>query len=253
MKQLVNYIDDFNMITTSDKDGGDSCAYGFAILYSVAVLNKHSSYAYLDSEIPEITKTAYAKSVLEKQSGRYIRHPDSSMWYSKIYTLSRDQLTPLLVYLGVKGSWAQVLRLFFAHSLRFFLFAWNTRKNAALPNTPGYSWKLPDLTGPDIWATWIRILRLYPLYPLLFLFDTPTLIGAVIYRFFSTSTLQMNHALLTDFSTRIMPTFTSLLARRIYGKNTPIKALILTFNVPYFNPPVDKYLIPMVESWGIKE
>lgn len=242
MKNLKDYIDDFNMIVTQQKDGGDSCAYGFAIFYACAVLHKP-----LGVNLGQ-TQNSYAKA-LEKEPGRYCRHPDPTKWYSRINTFSRDQMTPLLVYLGLLGFRLRLSRLFIAHLKRLLLFAWNTRQNNSYPGQATYRWKLPDITGPDIWALYIRGFHSRLLYPLLLLFDIQTLIGVLLYRFgVVKTTLQMNQVLIVDFSNRVMPTPVSWLAKKVYGIDAPIKALEDTFD-PDWQPPVNDYLVPVVQTW----
>lgn len=243
MKILTDYTDKWNMIVTSEKDGGDSCAYGCALMY-VDIIKAQAHIIPKDNYLNQ----------LEVAPGRYCRHPDPAKWYSNPDTLSRDQMTPLLVLLGLTKDVPRLKRLFWSHLKRGLLFAWNTRMNGAAPGTPKYAWKFPDITGPEIWATWIRSFRLYPLYPLLVAFDVQTLIGAIQDRYFPSTTIQMNQTLLTDFSTRIMPTPTSLLARFIYGKKTPIAALDHEYgDATPFNPPVNQYLVPIVNEWKVRQ
>lgn len=236
MKNIAYYIDNFKMVVTLQKDGGDSCAHGCAIFYGiVAKTGLFNGEKYLTR--------------LERSPGRYCRHPDPTMWYSNPDTLSRDQLTPLLCLLGLLKS-KRRNDLFIEHLKHGLFFAWNVRMNAALPNTSDYAWKIPDLTGPEIWACWIRAYRFWPLYPLLMFFDIQTLIGGIQYRWFSPSTIQMNQVIVTDFSTRVMPTLTSLLARFVYGKVVSTKALDANWgeSTP-FNPPVNQYLDPVIQTW----
>jgi hypothetical protein len=109
---------------------------------------------------------------------------------------------------------------------------------------------MPDITGPEIWASWIRAFRFWPLYPLLVVFDIQTLIGAIQDRYFPSTTIQMNQVLMTDYSTRIMPTPISLLARKVYGKDEPISALNKEYgDANPLNPPVNQYLVPIIEKW----
>jgi hypothetical protein len=236
MKNINDYIDNFNMITTLQKDGGDSCAHGCAILYGNYIVSTPPN-------IPQINLNAYTHN-LDRPHG-YVRHPDPTKWYSNPKTFSRDQLTPLLCLLGLVHS-IRLFDLFVEHLKRGLCFAWNTQQDN---NIPG--WKLPDVTGPDIWGAWIRAFRIYPLWPLLLVFDIPTLVGSMIYRTgLSSSTIQMNQVLMTDFSTRVMPTPTSWLAKKIYGKTTPINALNQNWgDATPFNPPVNQYLVPVIEEW----
>ena len=259
MKNVQDYIDNFGMVVTNEKDGGDSCAHGMAIMYGCAVTKT----------TPPLNPDTYISKLESSDKGRYRRHPDQTKWYSNTNTLSRDQLTPLLCYMGLVKHPGRVA-LFLRHLLKCLLLTWNTRENGAtsangylswpanlkfffginIPANPTYSMKLPDLTGPEIWACWIRAFRLWPLYPLLMIFDIQTLIGCIQNRYFPSTNIQMNNVITTDFSTRIMPTPTSLLARKIYGKSVPINALNANWGDPTpMNPPVNQYLNPVIETW----
>lgn len=251
------------MVVTAapDKDGGDSCAHGCAILYAATVL---------DDQTTQSTLGVYT-SKLEEESGRYVRHPDTAKWYSNVDTFSKDQLIPLLCLLGIRGTRPAIRRIMLKHLERLFLFSWNTRENGAVsadtpvmtwyerigyvfglynPGIPCFYWKLPDITLPDLLGLYIRGLDIYVLYPLLLLCDIPTLISSALYRYkLSSSTIQMNQILSVDFSNRIMPTPVSMLAKKIYGKEIPTAALIASWGQTW-NPPVDVYLTNLInEEW----
>lgn len=244
MKNLSDYIDSFGMVVTADaKDGGDSCAHGCAILYAANILEDHDTEAKLN---------VYT-SKLELDSGLYCRHPDPSMWYSRNNTFSRDQLTPLIALLSIRGMRAPLRRLFYAHLKRLLLFAWNTKQVNSYPDEHtgvSYVSKVPDLTIFDTWGMYIRGFDLRILYPLLFICDVPTLIGSIIYRLkLSSSTIQMNHIIMVDFSTRSMPTPIALLAKKVYGKDTPLDALESSWGT-WWQPPINKYLGQLIkETW----
>lgn len=242
MKDIKSYIDSFGMITTLPGDGGDSCAHGCSIIYALMCLGATDVF----KQYPQLVPLTYV-SKLEKSNGRFVRHPDPAMWYSNPATFSRDQLIPLICLLGYVGHTHRLTRLFVAHLKLLLMFAWNTLPNGPTPYT---QWKLPDLCGPDILGLYIRAFDWKLLYPLLFICDIPTLIGAIIYRLdLNSSTLQMNQVIVTDFSTQVMSTPVSWLAKKIYGKATPIAALNASWG-PGWQPPVDTYLIPMInEKW----
>lgn len=234
-KKLSDYVDRFGMIVTKfDRDGGDSCAHGCAILYASLLTHR-----------PMLDCNVY--TIRLQKDDTYCRHPDKTKWYSRSNTLSRDQFTSMLILLGQMEDKDQLRRLFHAHLKHCLLFAWNTTG----VDTDGKDWKVPDLTFIDILGLWIRAFRCHILYPLLFLFDTPALIGSILYRFkFVASTIQMNHVLIVDFSNRVMPTFISRLTMWIYGKKTPTDALTTSWGSEW-QPPVNTYLIPLIESWNI--
>lgn len=242
MKNLSDYIDKNGMVCTlpnPPQDGGDSCAHGCAILYA----------AIRNDDVPTEAMLGVYSSKLEVTSGRYCRNPDTTMWYSRVNTFSRDQLTPLLALLGIRQQYAATRRLFWQHMKHLLLFAWNTRQNASYPGTSAYAWKIPDITGPDILGMYIRAFDVWALYPILFLSDVFTLAGSIIYRLkLSSSTIQMNQIIMVDFSNLVMPTPISWLAQKIYGKATPIAALNASWGQYDWQPPVEQYLGKMIEN-----
>lgn len=160
---LICYLGDNGTL-----DGGDTCANQFTYLYAMAVLNQPLE--------PGQALTALSYLVV---NGVPIRHPDPSKWYSGINRTSRDQLTPYLAYLVQTAhkplQAAYLRRLLAQHAKHLLLVAWNTRRNhvyadavehaakstADVPHN--YGWKLPDITGPDIWAIYARgVLNMLP-------------------------------------------------------------------------------------------
>lgn len=108
MKNLADYIDKNGMVCTlpnPPQDGGDSCSHGCAILYSAIRCGDVNTEAMLGTYT----------SKLEVNNGEYCRNPDPSMWYSRVNTFSRDQLTPLLALLGLRQQYPALRRLFWAH------------------------------------------------------------------------------------------------------------------------------------------
>lgn len=239
MKNLNDYLDDFDMIVTLvDRDGGDSCAHGCAILYAAVRLEDISTEALLGLYTPK----------LEVDSGLYCRHPDKTKWYSHNDTFSRDQLTPLIALLGIRQQYAALRRLFRAHMKHLLLFAWNTRNNDTYQGEADYAWKLPDITFIDILGMYIRGFDVWALYPLLLLCDVPTLIGSLIYRLkLSSSTIQMNQVIMVDYANTVMRTPVAWLAKKVYGKETPKAALVASWG-PAFQPPVDEYLTRLIDN-----
>jgi hypothetical protein len=74
-----------------------------------------------------------------------------------------------------------MLRLMLHHACRGFLFSYNTIKNGASRKEQEETWKLPDITGPDILATELRGFGLisWLFWPLLCVLDLHLLLGAV--------------------------------------------------------------------------
>lgn len=132
---------------------------------------------------------------LQISDGNYRRHPDPDFWYSDSDRMSRDQLIPNLVLWGLFDK-KRLFRFFIGHLKRGLLFTTNTRRNGATKENHGtiykyvngkpvrrnYNLKLPDLTGPSIWAKYIRGFNLLPLYPLLMILDIEYFINSILKR-----------------------------------------------------------------------
>lgn len=112
-------------------------------------------------------------NTFRKGFGALSRHPTEG--YSSYYKhpwdgrISRDQLTGALAGMIAQRDRVGVLKVFIHHAAWLWLFAYNTRKNGDLSK-----WKWPDITGPDIWAMYIRGLlgkAAYLLFPILCAFD----------------------------------------------------------------------------------
>jgi hypothetical protein len=179
-KAYDRYRDSLGLVCKNG-DGGDTCSNQFAILYC----ETHSPF--------ELT---LALSYLVRD-GVPLRHPDAKKWYGNVNRTSRDQLIPYLCYIASPNRTAKpaIAKLYFQalaaqHAKRLFLLTWNNRRNFQYPtlaehlqySTPDvawdYSWKLPDICGPDIWACYLRgamqywwaARAFYPLLPILDLY-----------------------------------------------------------------------------------
>lgn len=133
--------------------------------------------------------------------GQPLRHPDKKMWYGLPWRYSRDQLIAMLC--GAMTCGLSLDRVYAAHKKRWFVTAWNTRKNGVI-ETP---WKFPDITGPEVWALWIRYHSPWWGWFVLTFLDVETLIGAIIWRWFQPKTNQLtrNHMLVSIVMRRRQP------------------------------------------------
>lgn len=122
--------------------------------------------------------------------GAYCRHPFDGMtnngfgaYYKHPWdgVVSRDQMTGLLLGLIAEQNRRALFRVIIHWSFRFFLFAYNTRKNGADPTKT--HWKFPDITGPDMWATALRGFGAWSwlFFPLLCVLDIHTLVNTIIH------------------------------------------------------------------------
>ncbi len=218
MKKWKNYLDENGLVVQRGGDGGDS-------------LNRTSVVRFLAQILGDMDLMDKVGAVarLSNAYGKYRRSNHEGKWYSEYDRTSRDQLTPVLIYLGYisAGPYPAFNMLFFDHLKRGLLFTYNTRRNFQYPtleehlakSTPdvkwNYGWKIPDVTGPEFWALYIRGFRAWYLYPLLYFFDLETLIASVITRFQKQKDDVINHAVVLEYAKVRMDTFVMKLARMI--------------------------------------
>lgn len=182
-------------------DGGDTAA----ILGGMIALSK---FGQLESYTP--LRLVQLQSRLFKH-GAPIRHPDSLKWYGCNDRFSRDQLVATLCGLVVVPNQVFCALLFAAHKSRWFLTAWNTRKNGVM----GAPKKFPDITLFEVWGLWIRIMRPWWRHLVLWFFDIETLIGAIHWRLFRKDRVTRNHMLVMLTCMNHSPTPALWLAYRI--------------------------------------
>ncbi|MDH4163343.1 MAG: hypothetical protein OEW15_11740 [Nitrospirota bacterium] len=130
-----------------------------------------------------------------------LRHPDRKKWYGLPHRYSRDQLIAMLC--GAMMAGVALDNVFRAHRERWFVTAWNTRKNGVV-ETP---WKFPDICGPEVWALWIRFYKPWWGWFVLTFLDVETLVGAITWRWFQPKTNQIcrNHMLVSFVMRRRQP------------------------------------------------
>lgn len=267
MKDLNAYVDGFGLVCTKPAqnvwDGGDTCADEMTMRYVRESLSP---------KMVNVQGNMHAlRCLYDAENNVFVRHPDASKWYSEPNRLSRDQLKPLLNFLCIpklnKAYRPYKKHLMVSHAKRGFLFAWNTRKNFQYPtaeehaqkSTPDvkwdYKWKMPDLTGPEIWATYIRSFPLIAkiLWPLLLILDLELLLSSVFIRlanlFGKDTADQRNHILAVHFANKYTPTVTSYAARKLYGRRIPEAAMKKRFTDEPSQPPVDTFLAKLYNKF----
>ena len=176
-------------------------------------------------------------------TGNFIRHPDTRYWYSDLDRGSRDQTMPMLM--GLSECGLSLRDAIWAHAKRLFLFATNTRWNGAtranhgrpflyappltawqkfvikhriplvrLRTVSNYNWRMPDITGPSVWAVYLRhgIKQIpalkWPLYPVLCVLDLEFFVNSVLKRTLAKhDTDVVNHVIEGVYFARNTPTF----------------------------------------------
>lgn len=137
------------------------------------------------------------------------RHPDKSKWYGQPDRFSRDQLIPILCDLAMNSS--VIPRLRTSHKSRYYLTAWNTRKNGVM-DAPK---KFPDFTGPEVWALWLRVYKPWWARLVLPFLDLELLLSAIHWRFFRKDRVTRNHMLSLLACNKVLPNLVTKLAYNI--------------------------------------
>ena len=246
MKFWAPYQDYNGLVIQNNGDGGDSLNRSAAVW---TLLFWNGTTQATEKQLSALACTT---------KGKYRRNNHPFKWYSDCNRTSRDQLIPLLIYFGSTNKSDQLKAMFIDHCKRALLFAYNTRRNFQYPtleqhlrySTPDvkwdYSWKFPDLTGPEFWALYIRGFNIIYLYPLLMLFDVFTLIGAIVMRFQKSDDV-INHAMTTEYARRRMDTPFMWLARKITSRAWLQARLDSFFGVDR-EPPINELFRQLPES-----
>ena len=239
-------------------DGGDSVNrmghYQFLIQANKEIGNNIGEV----ENLPSRTKEEYEKQLEMFQDpnskGNYRRHPAVTEHGIAYYSngtydgvMSRDQSIPLVISLAFLGFYKKLFFFFIRHLMRGLLFTTNTRPNH-IELRPK---KLPDFTGPEFWALYIRSNYITGIlfYPLLCLFDIETLIGSIIRRF-NTNDDVINHLSICIYGRMRFPTPIIWLACKINSYDNMIAKLIsyscgwrkIPFFVDLYEPLVAKYM-----------
>lgn len=238
MRDMNRYIDSYGLIVQdlngySKGDAGDSA-------------HKTSHLEIALNLMDESSHPSFQKLVDVQKATPFVRHPDTSKWYSQTNRMSRDQSYPYIIALALAGRFKDLFHFFIRHALHGFLFTWNTYPNYVMPGEAGYKKKLPDLTLFEFFNIYIRGFRLFPLYPLLLLGDLEMLISCLIKRFDSDKDV-CNSLASVLLAKEIMPTPLSYLARKIL-KPVAQKKLDDYFREDWMEPPINEFYRPIVEK-----
>lgn len=171
-------FDGSGLIVTLDGDGGDTCAeegrYWFLLWFN-NVHMKNSIWKLLPNRITP--PCFYIESLIASSpsfrhcDGEYLRNPNT---YNNPYTTSRDQLLPIIYYCAAYKDYNRLRELFFATTKRGF-FAQNDQNYDGSKKIPDQMFTcIGDFIRCGGWWTAI-------FYPLLYFFDTITLLGNVLW------------------------------------------------------------------------
>lgn len=212
MRPLEKFIDQWGLLDKLYKpDGGDTCQRE-GMFFALAKMSKAE-----DLMLYERFDHVWEK--LHPHPGVLLRHCNPEYDASDWDRMSRDQLQPVIIAFGYWDI-QQLRKLAWGHLKRGFIFTNNTRQNGATKRNHGqkgysYAWKLPDFTGPEIWANFIRAFKAWYLYPLLLVFDLELLFGSIKWRYFPRNNIAMNQTLSKLQGLDRLPTPWTWLAEKI--------------------------------------
>jgi hypothetical protein len=245
---MLEYRDKFGLIVNTTADGGD-CIHNFPMYYMALqelgldtdALKTPSFHFFRD-----FNKVGHKNKDLGLQPGQYVRHADTTLWYSKLKYMSRDQLKSLMTGMVYFGYTPQLGDIYEELKRRNFLH-WNTEES-----DPPYSKKFPDLISPVQLRYFISELpQLRYLKFLLPILDLDLLYGALYgYKRWDGGIKLFTELLAIEKS---QPTFISKLASYIYKKKADGPALEAAFTVHALQvPPIGILLRKAYEVWCVK-
>lgn len=253
--EIEKFIDEWGTFDKHYKpDGGDSCHRVGMYFTLLGLMGPTQNGKYPFSTHDHFCKMFSKHHVAP---GIFVRHPNADWDASDWDRMSRDQLHPMIMAAGLWKK-AQLKAITKGHLKRGFVFTNNTRRNGANKRNHGimeagevrnYNWKIPDPTGPEIWAIFIRAWGAWFLWPLLLIFDLESLFGSIKWRLWPTHNIAMNHCLVTLYSAKRLPTPVSWLSRKIM----PVERLILLIEDHFTDFPNDMIFFgPMFrDAWEV--
>ena len=242
-----------NLLNQDRRDFGDACQrsglYHFGLYLRKKIGLSNADFHY-KNQLYFLNQMISLQNMNKK--GLFRRYRCSKYWYSDFDRQSRDQETPRVVAcvcydIVNEYNFDQFMVPSFIRRLTHFFFMDNTRKNWQYKTKelqekyePGskwdYSWKLPDIVGPEHICIYLRYFMikhklLLFLYPLLFIGDLETLINAIIRRFNNDKDVS-NHVVISLFTFYHLPTIISRLTCRINLYSDMLSKMRRYFNGP---------------------
>jgi hypothetical protein len=269
MRPLKDYVDSYGMLgkiwhSKGQLSGGDSAQRMGMWASGLKFLKKYKINVrdvYTDG--PQNYEDALC-GLFDKKKG-WRRHPDEKAWYGDFDRMSRDQIIPNIVALGLFKCWSVLWITFWHHLIyRGLLLMTNTRRNGATKENHGqpkyptdplsekydYSWKLPDITLFEFWGLYIRALPKWIgvfFYPILLISDLMTLGGGLI-RNNNRDMDVLNHCIISVNATANLPTPFIWLANKLTNWDLMAKKLSIYFNEDeaWGDPPLHRIWIPLI-------
>lgn len=193
-------------------DGGDTCQREGMFWTLLGMMTPEDQIKWLERFERDLDSYQDMMKLLHVDPGVFIRHcrqlNDVNAWDR----MSRDQFQTMVSAAGYWDHYAlQDIKK--GHRSRWWIFTTNTRKNGVTRTShkygqkDGYGWKLPDPTGPEIWATFIRAdedkWRRWKLY----IYDLETLGASLIWRYKPKHNITLNHTTALLYAMDNWPTF----------------------------------------------
>lgn len=228
-----NYTDSYGLITHKDGDSGD----GLQRNATYHILKKLLTNDYYGLDI-EAYRTSMDK--FEVSPGIYVRHPDTSKWYSNPNNCSRDQISIALLAMCMFNDTARVNRFVLALIKRFGFFQnhhmgtgvqtieeveASTSKKIILfrdlyikIKQKVIQYRIPDVPTPSVITSILRSYRSYFFYPTILVLDLFLLLDVLVFR--KNNTWDVDNMLAANIlvANEVMKTPISMLAKYLYKK-----------------------------------
>jgi hypothetical protein len=217
-----------------DVDGGDSCAHTCQYFALLSLMKPEDRIKY---PFHHDVYFLYVLNKLQPVDGVVIRHPDPTSWTSDWDRGSTDQCRNYVVAAALRNDKIHLRKFIRGHALRGFLFFHNTRGNGDTKQNHGtkvystpepkfdYRWKIPDLSGMDTIALFIRGSDCWELYWALWLLDFFDFVGSIVDRLDKNKTDVRTGALIRRYGLKKWPTPWLWLAEKIMPPKIVLRRL----------------------------
>ena len=223
LDDIVPYRDVYSLLVNKTRDGGD-CAHNFPMHYV-----NISYLGYMDEYMQppvlnfrrDLAMISSLNDKLQLGKGQFVRHCDTSKWYSKLKYMSRDQTKSILSGMAYYGLVSEIRSLYLELKSRKFLH-WNTEES-----DPPYKVKFPDVVSPVQLGLFIRMLpELSYLSFLLPILDLDFLYGSIWgYKRWDASCKQYIELLAVEKTGKL--NFITRLAIKLFKKDSAVKAKLI--------------------------
>lgn len=210
LQKMAAYTDKYNLPVVETGNGGDT-AHSFGVLYScLALLQTDTS--------PSYNATVGNLRPIEYPQGFFVRNPNPADKAASSYrTFSRDQSVSLqcsLVLWNRSDLLWQIVRARYQYN---HLMHFNDMEGDLILT------KTPDVPSPNEFALWIRGLKCWYLYPLLYVFDAALILDVLIFRKYNLWDADVKTLSQLAASEHRYPTLFSKLAKYLFKRTDAVK------------------------------